>query len=157
MTRTTCCRVLLGTIVTSLLLSAGSACFAQSLRRSAAQNRSVSRPRANYYLDMFRSGYGDYRGYTDVEDAILAPYLRRNRSTASRLPDRERVTQSGMPTEDPAVARARVARAARAGMSGTVPAAGQAGAAPTGVGSVYMQYSHYYQSYGAGARTSRRR
>lgn len=156
MTRTICCRVLMGIIVTSLVLSVASMAFAQG-RRSTSGNRSVSRPRANRYLDLFRGGYDHYGGYRSVEDAILAPYLRRGRSTASRVPNRERDSQSSAPAEDPTVARARAARAARAGVTGTVPAAGRAGTAPTGIGSVFMQYSHYYQNYGAGAGSARRR
>jgi hypothetical protein len=152
MTHTTCRRVLVGAVLTVLVLTAARDSLAQNYGGSRTRNRSVSRPRANRYLDYFRSGYGDYRRYMRLEDAVLAPYLRRGRNTASRLPGRDRAGGPSAPALDPTVERARAARAARAGMPGTAPAAGKAAVAPTGIGSVYMQYSHYYQAGAAGRR-----
>jgi hypothetical protein len=102
-------------------------------------------------MDMFRNyGYGSQFGPVDP---YLMPYLNRNRNTASLRQPRE-MSQTGTPQQgqtglyNPDVERARAMRAAQAGAGG---AAG-AGIAPTGTGSVFMQYSHYYQSQAAARR-----
>ncbi|MFO7907623.1 MAG: hypothetical protein ACQESR_06355 [Planctomycetota bacterium] len=152
--------VLIGVVVTSFVLSIANDSFAQTGRRSSrSRNRSISRPTATDYADLFRSGYGDYRGFGS-SDPRWSPYLRQNRSSASRVPDRNRgQSNTRGQTGDPAVARAQAARAGRAGMSGTEGTAGQGGVAPTGIGSVFMQHAHYYQmqNYGSDQQGARRR
>lgn len=146
--------ILVGFMVAGLVMSVSSDSFAQSWRRdSRSRNRSISRPRATDYAELFRSGYGGYRNFGRGFDPVWSPYLRQSRNTASRVPDRSRLQNNTRgQTSDPTVSRARQARAARAGMSGTQGAAGKGGVAPTGIGSVFMQHAHYYQmqNYGSG-------
>lgn len=155
--------VLVGIVVTSFALSLANDSLAQGYRGSSRSgNRSISRPTATDYADLFRSGYGSYRGF-GPRDPVWSPYLRQNRSSASRVPDRDRLRNTRGQTGDPAVSRARAARATRAGMANGQGVAGQGGVAPTGIGSVFMQHAHYYQmqNYGnqqaAGRRGPRRR
>lgn len=151
--------VLIGVVVTSFVLSLANDSFGQTGQRSSrSRNRSISRPTAANYADLFRSGYGDYRSF-GARDPVWSPYLRQNRSSASRVPDRERAVGTTRDRAiDPGVTRGRAARAARAGMPGTEGRAGQSGVAPTGVGSVFMQHAHYYQmqNYGDGQQGARR-
>jgi hypothetical protein len=110
---------------------------AQAQRRSRYQNRSISRPSASSYLNLFQGGFGGY-GQFGLTDPLLAPYLQRNQSTASRRPTAP--TSGGV--VNPTVQRA---RAARGGNTNAAMSPAQPGGAPTGTGSVFMQYSHYYQ------------
>ena len=82
---------------------------AQSGYRPPARNRSVSRPQLNPYADVLRGGYGGYGSY----NSLLAPYMNRNQSTASRRPRTGTTPTNTANTRNPSVDRMRANRAAR--------------------------------------------
>jgi len=128
----------------TLALIFGSAGELLAQGRYSSRNRSISRPAVSPYLELFRGGYGGYRGYG--VSPMLAPYLRQNQSTASRVRDRTTdQSTSGGQSVNMALERARAARQARAAGALGAGAGTSGGVAPTGTGSVFMQYSHYYQ------------
>ncbi len=125
-------------LVMAVILLGSMVSEAQAQRTSRYQNRSVSRPSAMSYFNM-GSGYG-LGGYGMV-DPLLATYLQRNQNAASRRRENQTPTMPGF-SSNPMVDRA---RAARQTPLGTALPTGQAAVAPTGTGSVFMQYSHYFQ------------
>ncbi len=140
--------ILIVAVVTCLAMSVSAESYAQSGRRSGARNRSISRPTLNPYSSLTRSPYGSYGSYGSRYGGIdprLAPYLRGNQSSASRLRRRDGATNTrpsvGPLTNqvNPSVQRMQANRAART--AGTP----RTGVAPTGIGGGYMQYSHFYQ------------
>ena len=80
--------MILATAVCLVLISLVTESNAQGRYRPRTQNRSVSRPTLSPYMDLIRSGRYAYGPYGMV-DPRLAPYIRQNQSTASRLPRRE--------------------------------------------------------------------
>lgn len=139
---------------TGLLIVALAACMVLlGASDSWAQTRyrpgTPSRPRISPYLQMF--GYGGDPYYSGGSP-LLAPYMRQNQSTASRRQSSAGTTAQSV---NPTVDRARAARATPPGMAAATGATGTA-VAPTGTGSVFMQYSHYFQlpNYGGSSRGS---
>ena len=138
-------------------------------QRPSSRAGTVGRPRVNPYTELYRSGYGGYRGgayglggygyggygsYGAAYDPILAPYLRRSQTSASRIRQPNQPGGSPTGTTNASVQRMLATRAAQAGVQGAGP---RTGVAPTGTGSVFMQYSHFYQPQNfSGANTRRR-
>lgn len=129
----------------ALLISAAAACLllaAQSPAQAQTSNRSISRPQVNPYSDFLRYNSGLY-------DPMVRPFMRQNTPVTRRQMGGGPAT-IGSPTgsallggsstyggqRNPEVERAQLRSAASAQRATVV--------APTGTGSTFMQYSHYY-------------
>lgn len=121
-----------------LTLLAGAVCLlvvTQTDAHAQTSRGGQTRPRVSPYLNMFRSDLGIMRselGYFD-------PYMGFSRPSAPTSRDRTNIQSIGQPSTELLRARARSQQQAAGGIGGI---------APTGTGSVFMNYSHYYQAPG---------
>ncbi len=134
---------------TRILIVAATACLlfsAASEAQAQRTNRSVSRPPLNPFSSYLQGGYG-----MGFYDPLLSPLLR-------RIEIRSHGDKRAVRPHRPWVARPPAYRVskwnalrARNRTQGAGVGGAPVGIAPTGTGSVYMNYSHFY-SVGAGRR-----